>query len=88
MRLIDADKLELKHYVQGGDVLLGYAGTIPLYRYVDVIKEDINNAPTVEAIPIEWLRKYVDEHDEIVEEGLYWIVEGIIDDWEKENETS
>lgn len=55
MKLIDADKLELKHYVQGGDVLLGYAGTIPLYHYVDVIKEDINNAPTVEAIPIEWL---------------------------------
>lgn len=50
-------------------------------------KPIVDAEPTVEAIPIEWLRKYVDEHDEIVEEGLYWIVEEIIDEWREENGT-
>lgn len=53
---------------------------------LDELAELMDKTPTVEAIPVEWLRKYVDEHDEIVEEGLYWIVEGIIEDWEEEND--
>ena len=77
MRLIDADKLELKHYLQGGNAIVGYAGTIPLYHYVSVIKEDINNAPTVDAIPVQWLKKQV-------KEGWYDIIE-IMDHWELEN---
>lgn len=84
MRLIDADGLKPLRGVaiyatdEKTDTKII---TASVYR-----REDIDNAPTIEAIPVEWLRKYVDEHDEIVEEGLYWIVEGIIEDWEEENE--
>lgn len=79
MRLIDADKLELKHYLQGGNAIVGYAGTIPLYHYVSVIKEDINNAPTVEAIPVDWLRERASRMLDFGEG-----VERIIQEWKDE----
>ena len=79
MRLIDAEYLV--NLIKAGN----YCDD--LGQIVQSIGEkEVNEAPTIEAIPIDWLRKYVDEHDEIVEEGLYWIVEEIIDDWEKEND--
>lgn len=73
MRLIDADKLKIKHFVQRGDQPIGYEGTQPVYDYTDLIAYDVDNAPTVEAIPIEWLYKH------------HW--HGVIDEWiwEKEN---
>lgn len=75
MRMIDADKLvnDIAEHI-----------TVKAVSRVLAITQ---GQPTVEAIPVEWLRKYVDEHDEIVEEGLYWIVEEIIDDWREENGT-
>lgn len=91
MKLIDADKLELKHYVQGGNAIIGFAGTIPLYHFVDVIKEDINNAPIVEAIPIEWVNQFVintckSSHDDSFPAFLYWL-DKMVAKWRKENES-
>lgn len=92
MRLIDADKL------QRTEGIFTYRFTDDLdimsccaYRY-----EDVETAPTVKAIPIEWIEKWVDKKtgtkigDEIgyLEEDkklligfIYWLVR----DWEKEN---
>lgn len=53
MRLIDADKLQIKHFVQRGDQPIGYEGTQPLYDYTDLIAYDVDNAPTVKAIPLD-----------------------------------
>lgn len=51
-RLIDADKLVPKHFVQRTDKIIGYAGTQPIYEYVDVIAYDVDGAPTVDAEPV------------------------------------
>ena len=67
MRLIDADKLKQELKVNG----LGYQ-----YYMLD-------NAPTVDAIPKEWIERKLAEH---------WYVDydvrELLDDWEKENEVS
>lgn len=91
MRLIDADKLKIKHFVQRGDQPIGYEGTQPVYEYTDLIAYDVDNAPTVKAIPIEWLINKCNEAD-----NMGWGIDDwsekdcyiyVFEQWEKENET-
>ena len=84
MRLIDADKLKYAHFVQRGDQPIGYEGTQPVYDYTELIAYDIGNAPTVKAIPIEWIQKWITEHIWFDTESVNWLLK----DWEKENETN
>lgn len=75
MRLIDADKLKEELKVNG----LGYQ-----YYMLD-------NAPTVKAIPIEWIKKWCNEYNrKSLEERLLkrYGVLTLLEDWEKENETN
>lgn len=60
MRLIDADELRYHFYVQRTEEIIEYAGTQPVYKYTDVLAYDIDKAPTVKAIPIEWILNYVE----------------------------
>ena len=89
MRLIDADKLELKHFVQWADVVVGYNGTQPKHKHTDIIAYDISGAPTVEAIPIEWIINWLTKQNIPALHTCddYDAVNMMIDDWEKENET-
>ena len=85
MRLIDADKLELKHYIQRvSDKVIRYNGTQPEYANYDILAHDIANAPTVKAIPIEWIEEWGWKNG--MSESMSLRV--MIDDWEKENEKS
>ena len=98
MRLIDADKLELKHYVQRvTDKPIGYGGTQPVYANYDIIAYDVDHAPTVEAIPIEWIKKQIEKyvewttfkfHIDVDDIEARNCLEYLLEDWEKENETN
>ena len=78
MRLIDADKI------------VRYTCTID--RDHDYEVYDIEHAPTVEAIPIEFIEKYAQLSDDAV--ALFGVPAGVlknvyrslIDEWRKENE--
>ena len=95
MRLIDADELRYHFYVQRTEEIIEYAGTQPVYKYTDVLSYDIDKAPTVKAIPIEWLKAYFKKclsFDDRVfidnEDSNYDIVIDkykIFEEWEKEN---
>lgn len=86
MRLIDADKLELKHFVQRvTEQPISYEGTQPIYANYDIIAYDVDNAPTEKAIPIEWIEKWIKEV-EIREHITLYDVRDMLKDWEKENE--
>jgi len=94
MRLIDADKLELKHYIQRvNDKVIRYNGTQPEYANYDILAHDIANAPTVKAITIEWIKNYARHKASkgFTEIDCYWqsweddVLE-MVADWEKENE--
>ena len=67
MKLVDVDKLPIK-----------YEGHV-----VGVWKNDLDNAPTVEAIPIEWIGKY--SRGELSYSD-YWAIIRLVGDWKKENE--
>ncbi len=76
MRLIDADELIKETW---GVVI---KDMFHMDETVDVIsREDIDNAPTVKAIPIEFIERKLAEH---------WYVDydirELLEDWEKENE--
>ena len=78
MRLIDADKV------------VRYTCTIDRDHDYDVY--DIEHAPTVEAIPVEFIEKYAQLSDDAV--ALFGVPVGVlknvyrslIDEWKKENE--
>lgn len=81
MRLIDADKL-----IKDIKELWDYK-TVDGITAATVLKQtitDIENQPTVEAIPIEWIEEWGWKNG--MSESMSLRV--MIDDWEKENETT
>lgn len=68
MRLIDADKLQDDGANYSYDKSENFSVIGTEYRFVNRVQ--IDNAPTVEAIPIEWLKKHS------------WY--GVIEHWEKD----
>lgn len=72
MRLIDADKIR---YIDLSD------SRVPDGVWC-TFRERIHDMPTVEAIPIEWIREYTS--DRTVEYGDMWVfIECMINDWEE-----
>ena len=66
MRLIDADELDIY------DVSPAYGMCV-----MGVTQEDIDDAPTVDAIPVEWIEQHF---------GSMRIAQMIIESWRAENE--
>lgn len=87
MRLIDADKLNV-------DYVKASTATNTMLRYIS--EEQVENAPIVDAIPVEWIKKYIVDNTQSIDEvaGLtvnYYIYPQQIATmlkawWEKENE--
>lgn len=73
MRLIDADKLK-KHYSWWEDD--------KRQRLFDSI---VDEQPTVNAVPIDWLICKRNEHNN---DGFAWIYEAVMEDWRREHETN
>ena len=84
MRLIDADKLQVKHYLQRSEHPIGYEGTQAVYDYKDVLAYDIESAETVEAIPIDWLLNKLLEYDLL---ETHHTICCLWERWKEENET-
>lgn len=84
MRLVDADKLPEVNSIERTDERgVFVCSWIPA--------EAIWNAPTVEAIPIEWIKKWHEEEDRRLGDGWTHIEHPhshirMIEDWRKENE--
>lgn len=77
MRLIDADKLV--EICRKGWKLFGREDE-KLKHWVD--ENDIREQPTVEAVPIEWIREWYTKHSPLI--GGY--VAYMLLDWQAENE--
>ena len=71
MRLIDADKLVSHTYI--------------IDRDHDYETYDIENAPTVEAIPVEWLLNHIPK-DEVMQRYNEKLIEYLVIGWREENE--
>lgn len=86
MRLFDVDKLQVKHYLQRTEHPIGYEGTQAIYDYTDVLAYDIESAETVEAIPVEWIAKYMASIESETKYAEQRIIQYMLDEWKKENE--
>ena len=86
MRLIDADKLPIYSTIEG--VEKSEKGTVAILgNWVSAIS--IEEAPTVKAIPIEWIEKYTKRNFPLANgEIVLGFIADMIEDWEKENETN
>ena len=85
MRLIDADKLPIYSTIEG--VEKSEKGTVAILgNWVSAIS--IEEAPTVNAIPVEWITDWLTKQS--IPATSYGLdcsaVEKMLDDWEKENE--
>ena len=82
MRLIDADKLV--EICRKGWKLFGRENE-KLKHWVD--EYDIRSQPTVNAIPIEWIKKWVEKTFDVESQyEVYPLIELMLLHWEKENE--
>lgn len=77
MRLIDADKLPATCNVSIVNGKLEVNGWIAAKR--------IEEAPTVEAVPIEWVKRYAKKGGRIANILFPFEIEMMLEDWEKEN---
>lgn len=73
MRLIDADKTNVYTYELDKQV------------FVDAITRFISLQPTVDAIPVEWIKDYIDfgVSDKLAQHVMRFVSK-MIEDWEKE----
>ena len=79
MRLIDADKLPEVNTIERIE------GEREVFVNSWIPAAAIWKAPTVEAIPTEWIKKKINAEPPFSEEGMYWCE--LLDDWRKENAT-
>lgn len=94
MRLINADKVvdefvKIVPYIIESETEKAYDRGLTLGYFI------VQNAPTVDAIPIEWIEKYVKksyrkakEHRNRFAENCACGVDLMLDDWRKENESN
>ena len=87
MRLIDAD--EALNLIDGETKVETNSNVKAFNDALEVAIQIIDTQKTVEAIPIEWIKKWCNEHNrKSLEERLlkrYGVIT-MLDDWEKENE--
>lgn len=88
MRLIDADKM-----IQSVDMQITIARKFrsndsQYQEFVSIteqsIKQEISNAPTVKAIPIEFIEAFKKEFRAVA--SVKAVIEWLLEKWEKENE--
>ena len=89
-RLIDKDsllkELQVKLYI--AEMNANFSGN----RVINVDWDDaicaIKQAETVEAIPIEWIAKWMGKHQGLEYDEWNLAIGTMVKDWEKENETN
>ena len=84
MRLIDADSIRFKPYYDEYVDYDGYINDLKTWQLDDVLSNRVDNTPTVNAIPVEWILDWLLKY-----EAAYKTREDVtrmLNDWEEENE--
>ena len=80
MKLIDAGEIEFEHYEPQND--LAYA--LGWNDCVDIIEAEIQTAPEVEAIPIEWIEEKIKHMKQDCESDAREVIQSLIYWWRAE----
>lgn len=80
MKLIDADEFAIEEpKLWDWSSVDGISSTAVLKQCI----WDVQCAPTVNAIPVEWIKDWLGKLKDVYDDSVYQMLE----DWEKENET-
>ena len=85
MKLIDADKVQMKLFEECQNIRHFDKDRKKPQIFADGIDFAwvmLDNAPTVKAITIEWIRNWLGKLKNVYDDSVYQMLE----DWEKENE--
>lgn len=88
MRLIDADKLPVFDMT---DNIVGENGAKAIVTHW-IQLDFITHAPTVEAIPVEWITKWAEKFYTVINGKTYYMGDGydtiwdLLEDWERESQ--
>ena len=93
IRLINADNL-IQEFEKNIEIYEGDEYEEGINTGIRWCKEDVVNATTVNAIPIEWIEKkllscqyeYENDYDKGFDKGWNCVIKTLLKDWEKENE--
>lgn len=89
MRLIDADSIKFRPYYDDYVDYDGYINDLKTWQLDDILSDRVDNAPTVKAIPINWIKNYASHKASKDLIDCYWHfweddVLKMVADWEKE----
>lgn len=82
MRLINADSIKFRPYYDEYVDYDGYINDLKTWQLDDILSDRVDNTPTVNAIPVDWLRMWFTKEASLI--GLVLMGE-IESAWEKEN---
>ena len=68
MRLIDANSIKFRPYYDDYVDYDGYINDLKTWQLDDILSDRVDNAPTVDAIPVEWIEKKIEKLDKEAKE--------------------
>lgn len=82
MKLIDADALkeQIDSHVTSMSVCLNMGEHYGMVTMKEQCIEDVSNAPTIDAIPVEWLKKMLEKVNHAAEP--YFAFAYVLDEWQ------
>ena len=96
MRLINADSIKFRPYYDDYVDYDGYINDLKTWQLDDILSDRVDNAPTVKAIPIEWIRsqkvdyqnKYLPfDYCRGMQDGFNDCIDYLLSEWEEENQS-
>ena len=88
MRLINANSIKFRPYYDEYVDYDGYINDLKTWQLDDVLSDRVDNTPTVEAIPVEWVEKWVDMLKKRNYHSYQVLMPALIEmleDWNEEN---
>ena len=84
MRLIDANSIKFRPYYDDYVDYDGYINDLKTWQLDDILSDRVDNAPTVKAIPVEWILDWLLKYE--ADYKTRKDVTRMLNDWRKENE--
>ena len=90
MRLINADELieDIKVERVKNLYMEGLQGTPRSYEYLNQLQDKLEEAETVDAIPVDWILRYLLDHPINYFDSIKLYITQMIQDWRNENESN
>lgn len=81
IRLINANSIKFEPYYDEYVDYDGYINDLKTWQLDDILSDRVDNAPTVEAIPVKWIEKFRNQFDEA--DDFYDLLDTMLTIWKR-----